>query len=101
MIDSIQRTNIDYLGVKESFQNREYLEELNSRYDIEVKDEDDKYIKDKRVEKTQESYKVQEIQNDSKDPLRKVEDHVKLNQVMVHNAIQNIPTQDFFRIRGN
>jgi biopolymer transport protein ExbD len=101
MIDSIQRTNIDYLGVKESFQNKEYLEELNSRYDIEVKDEDDKYIKDKRVEKTQESYKVQEIQNDSKDPLRKVEGHVNLNQVMVHNAIQNIPTQDFFRIRGN
>ena len=88
MIDSIQRTNIDYLGVKESFKNKEYLEELNSGYDI-------------KVNNSKENEIIKETQKTEKEPLKKPEDNLKLAQVMTHNVIQNVPTQEFLRIKGN
>ena len=92
-IQSIQRTNIDYLGTQISQERKEYLDELNSKFDIKVEPQQE-YMKEENI-------KIENSEDKQREPLKTVEDNAKLNQIMTHNVITNIPTQDFLRIKGS
>jgi len=88
---TIQRTNIDYLGHEQSKENRKELDELNARFDIEVGSP-------KEVKETKEVQKADKVETNIKEPMKTFESNIKLNQVLTHNVVQNIPTTEIMKM---
>lgn len=115
-VERIQRTYLDYLGIMESMKNKDKLEELNARFDL-LKTDDfnnttdlnnmNDVKKPEIVEKQEEAQKVTDskkqefISETTTKQGTNIENTMKLGQALQHNVLQNIPTQDIMRIRGD
>jgi hypothetical protein len=115
-IDTIPRTNVSYLGWEETIKNKEKLDEFNSQFDLKIDEsslknsfqqsEDTKQTQ--IVEKKEESQRIdingkKEVYVDEIEtkPATDIEKTTQLAHVMQHNVLQNIPTQDIMRLRGD
>lgn len=115
-IDSIPRTHISYLGWQETLENKEKLDEFNSRFDLKVEDSSlqANTQKEKEIEQTQIVEQKEEVQRvdvygkeqvhieeTQKEPATDIEKTTQLLHAMHHNVLQNIPTQDIMRLRSS
>lgn len=94
MIDSINnipRTNVAYLGWEETLKNKDKLDEFNSRFDLKI---------DTQQSNNQQLYDIKKT-SEQKDKTFEVDDMTKLANVLHHNVLQNIPTQEILKIKEN
>ena len=95
----IPTTSIDYLGSQMSMDNREFLDNLNERYNL--------IIEPKEIPQVQSEQNKFEIEKFETEQAEKMGTHndipknVKLNQVMVHNIVQTIPTQEIMKLMSS
>ena len=81
-------THIDYLGNQMSMDNKEFLQELNKKFDMTIEHDSKEQVKENIS--TSKEHK----------PFSKANKSQALNAIMTHNVFKNLPTQEIFKILG-
>ncbi len=83
----ISQTNVDYIGNQMSMDNKTKIDNFNKQFDLKEK-EVKEIVKD--------IVEVQKVKEPT--PISEAEKTVKLNQVMTHNVVQNMSTQEIMKM---